>query len=138
MPAPLLTQRFNHAALNTTDVARSVDFYERVFGMRVVERPDFDFEGAWLYRDEMGVMLHLIKRIGFESLPAGINSRTNHLAFRVSNVDEAIETLEALGIEYQSKRLPTYGYRQVFFQDPDGNVLEVGEWPDVEQMVDRD
>lgn len=135
MPAPLPTERFNHAALNTTDVARSVAFYKQVLGMHEVERPKFDFEGAWLYRAGLGMMLHLIKREGFTQSECRINSRVNHLAFRVSSVDDAIAALEAHGISYDSKRLPTFGYRQVFFHDPDGNTLEVGEWPDVEQMA---
>ena len=38
------------------------------------------------------------------------------------------------GIEYVERVLPDYGYRQVFFRDPDGNVLELGEWPPVNEM----
>ena len=30
--------------------------------------------------------------------------------------------------------LPDYGYRQAFFRDPDGNVLELGEWPPANEM----
>lgn len=32
--------------------------------------------------------------------------------------------------------LPEYGYRQLFFNDPDGNNIELGEWPDVLDLAD--
>jgi catechol 2,3-dioxygenase-like lactoylglutathione lyase family enzyme len=51
------------------------------------------------------------------------------------DVDAALELLRARDIEFVERRLPDYGYRQVFFADPDGNVIEIGEWPPVEEMV---
>jgi len=62
------------------------------------------------------------------------NTRRAHLAFRVADIDAAKATLTAHGIRPIERRLPDYGYRQLFFHDPDGNLLELGEWPDVEQM----
>ena len=44
------------------------------------------------------------------------------------------ERLTAHGVEIVERVLPDYGYRQVFFRDPDGNVLELGEWPAVNEM----
>ena len=45
--------------------------------------------------------------------------------------------LAAHGVRYVEHVLPTYGYRQVFFHDPDGNTLELGEWPSPEQMFPK-
>jgi len=39
------------------------------------------------------------------------------------------------GIETTERTLPDHGYRQIFFRDPDGNVIEIGEWPAVAEMV---
>lgn len=144
-PLSLPTARFNHAAINCNDKDQSVRFYSQVLGFREVPRPAFSFVGSWLYRDGLGMMLHLIQTDAIDPPLAGpaveqaeadaaINSRIRHLAFRVTDVDLALERLDAHGVEYVAKRLPTYGYRQVFFKDPDGNLIEVGEWPDVEQM----
>ena len=38
------------------------------------------------------------------------------------------------GLDYVERVLPDYGYRQIFFRDPDGNVLELGEWPPSNEM----
>lgn len=135
MPDALPTARFNHATLNCSDVGRSIAFYMTVLGLREVTRPDFDFRGAWLYRDGLGMMLHLIEDKRFDPPRHKINSRVSHLAFRVTDVDRTLALLSEHGVEHVHKRLPTHGYRQVFFHDPDGNVLEVGEWPDPEAMV---
>lgn len=134
MPRPLPTARFNHASLNCRDLETAVAFYESVLGFHRVPRPGFDFRGAWLYRDGLGMMLHLIEDRAFEPPTDTINSRINHLAFRVTDVDQTLTLLTEHGVEHTHKRLVDYGYRQVFFRDPSGNVLEVGEWPDVEQM----
>lgn len=139
MPDPLPTARFNHANLSCSNVERSVAFYSAVLGLYEVPRPGFPFRGAWLYREGLGMMLHLNETPDFHE-PGGqaegdaVNPRRRHLAFRVTDVDRAVELLNEHGVEYVRRTLPDHGYRQVFFRDPDGNVLEVGEWPDVEEM----
>jgi catechol 2,3-dioxygenase-like lactoylglutathione lyase family enzyme len=53
---------------------------------------------------------------------------------QVSDYDRAVELLSAHGVEYVERVLPDYNYRQVFFHDPDGNTLELGEWPSQDEM----
>jgi catechol 2,3-dioxygenase-like lactoylglutathione lyase family enzyme len=125
----------NHVALPTTDPARSARFYCDVLGFRETPRPAFSFRGSWLFRREAGVMIHLIHDERFRpQLDAPINTRTNHLAIRVDDYDRAVELLREHGVECVERVLPDYGYRQVFFRDPDGNVLELGEWPPANEM----
>ncbi len=135
MPAPVETGRFNHAALNTSDVARSVAFYTKVLGFYEVPRPNFSFAGSWLYSDGLGMMLHLIHDGRFVPQMSPLGTRTNHLAFRVADYEKAVEQLAQHGIEVVRRVLPDHGYRQAFFYDPDFNLIELGEWPDVEKMV---
>lgn len=131
MPKPIETQRFNHAALNARDVARAVAFYRDVLGFHEIPRPSFSFAGSWLYRDGLGMVLHLIHDAQFNPSRDRIDSRVHHLAFR-TNVDQARELLRQHGVEFIERTLPDHGYRQLFFHDPDGNVIELGEWPDVD------
>lgn len=123
--------RFNHAALNTRDVERAVTFYRDVLGFREVPRPGFSFHGSWLYRDGLGMVLHLIHDADLSPPRERIESRKSHLAFR-ADVDAARMVLRQNGVEFIERTLPDHGYRQLFFHDPDGNVIELGEWPDVE------
>ncbi len=129
-PGPL-----NHLALPTADPDRAARFYCEVLGFRLVPRPSFSFDGRWLYRKEVGPMLHLIYDAQHKPATGAINTRGSHFAMQCHTIDRAIQQLEEYGIEYVERVLPDQGYRQVFFRDPDGNVLELGEWPDVHAMV---
>jgi catechol 2,3-dioxygenase-like lactoylglutathione lyase family enzyme len=133
-PPAIDTGRMNHIALPTADPERGVRFYRDVLGFVEAPRPTFSFRGAWLLKREVAVMVHLIHSESFREHQGPINSRTNHVAMQVSDYDRAVELLAAHGVEYVERVLPDYNYRQVFFRDPDGNTLELGEWPSPEQM----
>jgi glyoxylase I family protein len=125
----------NHVALPTANPERSARFYCEVLGFRLTSRPSFSFRGAWLHRRDVGAMIHLIHDETFRpALGEPINTRSGHLAMHVDDYDGAVESLRAHGVEIVERVLPDYGYRQVFFRDPDGNVLELGEWPAVNEM----
>src|SRR5579884_783792 len=71
-------QGLRHLALNVRDVARAVDFYQRVFGMRVVWQPDPD--NAYLSSGSDNLALHrgtVAERTG-QSL--------DHLGFVVASI----------------------------------------------------
>jgi glyoxylase I family protein len=134
-PAPLAPGLMNHVALPTSDPERAVRFYCDVLGFTETPRPSFNFRGAWLFRREVGVMIHLIHDAAFvPPTDRPINTRQGHLAIRVDDYDRAVAQLREHGVEVVERVLPDYGYRQVFFRDPDGNVLELGEWPPSNEM----
>lgn len=120
----------DHVALPTRDAERGERFYCDVLGFRTVPRPSFSFDGRWLVHESVGVMLHLIHNEDLGERRESINSLRGHFAIRCSDIDAAKKVLDARGIEYVEKRLPDYGYRQLFIHDPDGNTLELGEWPE--------
>lgn len=120
----------DHVALPTSDAARGEKFYREVLGFRTVPRPSFSFDGRWLVHDAVDVMLHLIHAKDYERPTGPINTMRGHFALRCPDVDTALAVLRERGIEFVERQLPDYGYRQVFVQDPDGNIIELGEWPD--------
>ncbi|MCC6492424.1 MAG: VOC family protein [Pirellulales bacterium] len=120
----------NHVALPTADPARGAAFYCEVLGFAETPRPSFSFRGSWLLHRSVGVMIHLVHDEDFvPPLNRPINTRSSHLAMQVSDYAAAVERLRAHNVDYVERVLPDYGYRQVFFRDPDGNLLELGEWP---------
>ncbi|KAG7014267.1 hypothetical protein SDJN02_24442, partial [Cucurbita argyrosperma subsp. argyrosperma] len=57
-PLPLMA--LNHVSRVCRSVKDSVDFYTKVLGFVLIERPQsFDFEGAWLFN--YGVGIHLMQ-----------------------------------------------------------------------------
>jgi catechol 2,3-dioxygenase-like lactoylglutathione lyase family enzyme len=125
----------NHLALPTSDPARAEKFYREVLGFEQVPRPAFSFDGRWLYRPEVGPMIHLIHDANHQPPSGPINTLGPHFALCCSDIDGAICLLRELDIKFVERVLPEFGYRQIFFRDPDGNLLELGEWPEVAKMV---
>lgn len=134
-PPPLLPGPLNHVALPSADPERGARFYCDVLGFVLTPRPSFSFRGSWLLRHEVGVMIHLIHDASLQPTPdVPINTRNHHLAMQVADYDGAVAQLREHGVEFVEHVLPDYGYRQVFFRDLDGNVLELGEWPSPDKM----
>ena len=145
-PDSLQPGHFNHIALPTADAEGGARFYCDVLGFRLVPRPTFSFDGRWLYRKQAGVMIHLIHDANHQRSKAPMNTRGHHFAMQSPDIDADLKRLTDHGIETLERVLPNYdssetgdqsttGYRQVFFQDPDGHVIEIGEWPAVADMV---
>jgi catechol 2,3-dioxygenase-like lactoylglutathione lyase family enzyme len=135
-PEPAEIGPLNHVALPTADPERGAEFYCRVLGFVRTARPGFSFRGAWLWRPETRMMVHLIHDAAFHpDLENSINTRIGHLAFQTADYDKAVDALRRHSVELVERVLPDYGYRQVFFRDPDGNLVELGEWPSPEIML---
>ncbi|MEB3292762.1 MAG: VOC family protein [Synechococcales bacterium] len=116
-------QQFLHAAIVVSDLGRSEQFYGTVLGLTKVER-NLKFPGAWY--EIGGMQIHLIANQEFVALEpiAEKWGRNRHLAFRVADLVTVRQTLEQHGYEYQ---MSASGRPALFVQDPDGNILELGE-----------
>lgn len=135
MTKPLQVGPLNHIALPSAAPETASLFYCEVLGFEQTPRPSFSFRGSWLLSRATGLMIHLIHDAHFEpELTGPINTRSAHLAMQTADYDQTIQELKTHHIEFVERVLPDYGYRQVFFRDLDGNVLELGEWPAPEEM----
>ena len=123
--------KIHHIAIICSDYQKSLDFYTKVLGFRVL---------AELFRSERNSYktdlalgdTYVIELFSFPSPPprpthpeaAGLR----HLAFEVDHLDEEIKILEQLGIEHEPVRTDEYTKKQfVFLQDPDGLPIELYE-----------
>ena len=52
----MAVQALNHFNVQTTDLEKTREFYERVLGFKSGPRPNFDFPGYWLYCGDMPVV----------------------------------------------------------------------------------
>ena len=109
----------HHVSINVSDVQAAQDFYVDVLGLEVLERPDFEFPGAWLRSG--GQEVHLI---GIESGPP---LKEQHFAFRVDDLDAVRATLEAAGHKCSKSREIEGICRQAFTRDPSGNMIEFNQ-----------
>ena len=128
--APIQVRYIDHVTLVVSSVAASRDFYVGLLGMKEVDRPNFDFSGAWFQAGT--TLVHLIEehdRSGPAGYPVEVlkrSSRNHHFAFEVDDARAAAEALKSRGIELvdDAKSRPD-GAVQVFLTDPDGHVIEL-------------
>lgn len=119
-----LIESVHHVALCVTDLERAKRFYGGVLGLTEIERPPFDFGGAW-YQLGDG-QLHLIVHGPAKTLRGtrDIDSRDSHVAIRVSSYRQTLEHLKAHGIECLASPRNLTPWAQIYVTDPDGHVIE--------------
>ncbi|MEM1248376.1 MAG: VOC family protein [Acidobacteriota bacterium] len=114
-------RRLDHVALLVEDLDVSVAYYRDVLGLAEIERPAFDFPGAW-FRLGTDQELHLIVGSAEE---AQVRSGANHFALLVDDIDEAQGTLEGRGAVVLQRQTRPDGAHQIYLEDPTGHTIEV-------------
>jgi lactoylglutathione lyase len=120
------TRELNHVALLVSDVEKSCEFYASVLRLQRMERPAFDFPGAW-FRVGKTQELHLIG--GEKTEPAAPRRRANHFALRADDLDAWRQHLQGLGLHLRGPVKRPDGAIQLFLSDPDGHVIELFTGP---------
>ena len=123
--------RVHHVAIICSNYERSKNFYTRILGfiaINEVYRKERDSYKLDLCVGEE----YQIELFSFPSPPerpsfpeaAGLR----HLAFAVTNIEEAVNHLKQCGVETEAIRMDEITDKKfVFFQDPDGLPLELYE-----------
>ena len=121
----------HHIAIICSDYERSKHFYTQILGFKIIaenyraERKSYKLDLAVgnQYQIELFSFPDPVKR---PSRPEAAGLR--HLAFEVDNIDEAIASIAADGVEVEPIRVDEFtGKRFTFFADPDGLPIEFYE-----------
>lgn len=138
-------EKLDHYAVRTSDLAGSIDFYEKALGLVCGPRPVFPFPGAWLYQaDEHakpigGGLVHLIgtaqqdkgglsEYLGDKTATATAEHGTgplDHIAFKASDLAEMYRRLARYALAFRERRVPGLALHQLFVEDPCGVTLEL-------------
>ena len=123
--------RIHHIAIIASDYARSKRFYTEVLGLEILAEAYRSQRDSWKLdlRVSDGVQIELFS---FPSPPPRVSRPEacglRHLAFVVSDIEQAIVHLKDRAIEVEPVRVDEYtGKRFTFFADPDGLPLELYE-----------
>jgi catechol 2,3-dioxygenase-like lactoylglutathione lyase family enzyme len=118
-------QTLDHVNIETDDVDRSAEFYERVLGLRRGRRPEFDRPGHWMYVGDLPIV-HIIGRHPDNALLTGSkDAAISHYAMQIGDFEEAKARLDKFDIEYRINDVSGTALRQLFFDDPDGVLIEL-------------
>ena len=127
--------KVHHIAIICSDYRRSLDFYTKTLGLRVIAE---HYRAA---RDSYKTDLalgddYVVELFSFPSPPRRVTNPEatglRHLAFATDDLDAAVSELDKSGIPHESVRTDEYtGRRFFFFRDPDNLPIEIYEhaWP---------
>lgn len=129
---------FHHINFVSNNVDRLHDFYTQVLGLDNIAIPSFPrpeatvssgYDGKIMFVTEGRIQMHLATKDLTTAFKNGqvINPiERGHIAFRTDDIEGFMALLDRNGIPFSD-----YGtafakeWHQVFFHDPEGNVIEV-------------
>jgi catechol 2,3-dioxygenase-like lactoylglutathione lyase family enzyme len=117
----------DHVNIRTTLCEQTKDFFVDVVGLRVGDRPPFNFGGYWLYAGDQAV-IHLTdaRDAGAHGEAEGRRGAAiDHISFRMTGFRAIKEKLERQSIPYQKRVVPRNGDVQLFVDDPNGVTVEL-------------
>ncbi|EKN69774.1 hypothetical protein BABA_08281 [Neobacillus bataviensis LMG 21833] len=115
----------HHVSLTVTDLERAKHFYSEILCLKELERPPFDFAGAWYKIGNQ--QLHLIVLPTSQTIrkEKHLSSREGHFALRIKSYNDTLYWLKQHGIATLEKPHSASGFAQIFCADPDGNLIEL-------------
>ena len=127
----------DHVNVIVNDLPRSLAFYQKLFGLTIIERPPFKNAGAWLACGALHVHLSLHPPGSFRT--GNVAGADTHFALRTEDFDGALATLIANGFSEDAaendpmrvmvRRDGPAGFPQLFLLDPDRNIIEINGAP---------
>lgn len=130
----------HHINLATENVAGMDAFYREALGLEVprtdvpVLEKTQGYSGDVAFVSDGRIQTHLARRDPLAGFRAGqiVNPvARGHIAYRTDDIAAFMAHLDARGIPYSDwGNRAVAGWHQIFFYDPDGNVIEVHQKED--------
>jgi catechol 2,3-dioxygenase-like lactoylglutathione lyase family enzyme len=116
----------DHVSILVKDAEASMQFYQQLLNLTLLERPDFGFPGYWLDLYN-GQSLHIMQLPNPNDSAARPKhgGRDFHFALRVDSIEAYIEILQSKGLSYTQSQS---GRKALFVRDIDGNAFELFEY----------
>ncbi|MEM6406967.1 MAG: VOC family protein [Pseudomonadota bacterium] len=129
---------FHHINFVADNVDRLHDFYTDVLGLddipvqnfpRTASSKEAGYDGKIRFATEGQMQMHLAERdfrVAFKNGHVINPVAKGHIAFRTDDLAAFLKILDARGVPYSDYGTAfSQDWNQVFFQDPEGNVIEV-------------
>jgi lactoylglutathione lyase len=126
---------FTHTSIRSSDMDRSIDFYTRVMGLKLLSRRDIPQNNAEIVflqdPEGKGAKLELtLYRNQKKFIQADYENRLfDHLAFEIKNMEDTISVIrrEKVTITDEPFKISPTGPLIAFIEDPDGTLIELIE-----------
>jgi catechol 2,3-dioxygenase-like lactoylglutathione lyase family enzyme len=102
------------------------EFYTRVVGLHVGDRPPIPAPGFWLYGGGRPIVhLYAIGRSGAVAGGKAVTGPLDHISFRSKGLDETRSHLRAHAVAFDEAPVPGWPLHQIFLHDPTGLKIEL-------------
>ncbi len=124
--------RILHTMLRVGDLQRSIDFYTKVLGMkllRISDNPEYKYTLAFVGYGENPDHAELELTFNYEVKSYDLGTAYGHIALSAENIYEACDAVRASGGQISREPGPVKGGKTViaFITDPDGYKIELIE-----------
>jgi len=124
--------RILHTMLRVGDLQRSIDFYTKVLGMkllRISDNPEYKYTLAFVGYGENPDHAELELTFNYEVKSYDLGTAYGHIALSAENIYEACAAVKASGGQISREPGPVKGGKTViaFITDPDGYKIELIE-----------
>jgi catechol 2,3-dioxygenase-like lactoylglutathione lyase family enzyme len=127
--------KLDHYLIQTDDIEKTADWYEKVLGLERGSNPDFKFPVAWMYIGESPVV-HITQGgdnvsenrmtyLGQQSTETQGSGAVDHIAFHATGLKEMITRLRETGEDFKERQVDDAGLYQLFLFDPNGVKIEL-------------
>ena len=129
--------KLHHINLSSNNVNKMNEFYKQVLlldtetnDLPILERKK-GYSGEVEFVTDGNIQTHLAEKdldVNFNTGHSINPLEKGHIAYRTDDLDEFKKHLENKGIKYSDwGETAVAGWKQIFFYDPDGNIIEVHE-----------
>lgn len=130
----------HHVSFSSENVSQMDAFYNDVLMLPPVtedipkQEKNKGYAGQLAFRTDGTVQTHIAQKdlsIGFKTGHAVNPVERGHIAYRTDDIEAFKAHLEAKGVQYSDYRhTAAVEWHQIFFYDPDGNIIEVHQVSD--------
>jgi catechol 2,3-dioxygenase-like lactoylglutathione lyase family enzyme len=123
--------------LTVADIARSLRFYETVFGGRALSRGDSEGAPGYIQIANTWLLVNVgggptpDKPSVTLSAPADPDKVGSFMNIRVADIQACYKLWKGRGAEFITEPIPKYGETRCYIRDPDGYIIEVGQSTDL-------
>ncbi|MBV8399386.1 MAG: VOC family protein [Acetobacteraceae bacterium] len=132
--------KFHHVNLCSKDVPAMEAFYQSVLGLErdhslgEVRETTRGYPGKVAFMTDGQTQVHLAEQdlgVAFRTNNAVNPLERGHIAFRTDDIEAFKKRLDEKGVPYADYgKWAMNGWHQIFFYDPDGNIVEVHQVED--------
>jgi catechol 2,3-dioxygenase-like lactoylglutathione lyase family enzyme len=119
--------------LTVADIERSVLFYEKVFGGRILSRGDSNGAPGYIQVANTWLIVNVgggptpDKPLVTLDVPADPNSVSSFMNIRVADIKGCYDLWRKRGATFITEPIDKYGETRCYIRDPDGHIIEVGQ-----------